>query len=62
MEIERRIEKARKAVKAAVGQHREIAAAVGVHYNWVRQFASGQLVEPGAVKFARLEKWLEEHG
>ncbi len=61
MEIEKRIEKARKAVIAATGQHREIASALGVHYNWVRQFASGQLVEPGAVKFAKLEKWLEDH-
>lgn len=33
---------------------------MGVHYNWVRKFASGHLVEPGAVKFAKLEKWLEK--
>lgn len=58
MDIEKRIEKARKAVVAATGRHREIAQAVGVHYNWVRQFADGRLKEPGAVKFAKLEAWL----
>ena len=61
MTIEKRIEKARKQVQERVGQHREIAAALGVHYNWVRRFASGVLKEPGAIKFAHLEEWLEKH-
>lgn len=61
MEIEKRIEKARKAVLQRVGQHRAIAEALGVHYNWVRKFASGALVEPGAIKFAKLEAWLDEN-
>ena len=61
MDIEKRIEKARKAVLAAVGQHRAIAEAVGVHYNWVRQFSDGRLKEPGAIKFDRLERWLADH-
>jgi len=61
MTIEKRIEKARDAVKASIGQHREIAKAVGVSYNWVRRFASGALAEPGAIKFARLEDWLAKH-
>jgi hypothetical protein len=60
MDIEKRIEKARKAVRDAAGQHRAIAEALGVHYNWVRKFASGALVEPGAVKFAKLEEWLSK--
>jgi hypothetical protein len=60
MDIEKRIEKARKAVRDAVGQHRAIAAALGVHYNWVRQFADGILKEPGAIKFAKLEAWLAD--
>lgn len=59
--IEKRIEKARQAVKERVGQHRAIAAALGVHYNWVRRFASGALQEPGAVKFAHLEEWLAKN-
>lgn len=58
MSIEKRIEKARESVKSRVGQHRAIALALGVHYNWVRRFASGALREPGAVKFAHLEAWL----
>ena len=62
MDIEKRIERARKAVIAATGQHRAIAEALDVHYNWVRKFAAGTLVEPGSVKFAKLEKWLEDHG
>jgi hypothetical protein len=62
MSIEKRIEKARKAVQASVGQHRAIAEALGVHYNWVRKFSSGALVEPGAVKFAKLEAWLAKNG
>lgn len=61
MTIEKRIEKAREAVKGLVGQHREIAKAMGVSYNWVRRFASGDLVEPGAAKFAKLEDWLAKH-
>ena len=61
MTIEKRIEKARESVKSAVGQHRAIAASLGVHYNWVRRFASGALAEPGAIKFARLEDWLSKH-
>lgn len=61
MNIEKRIETVRESVKQAVGHHREIAAAVGVSYNWVRRFASGALVEPGAAKFAKLEAWLAKH-
>jgi hypothetical protein len=61
MSIEKRIEKARQDVKSRVGQHREIAKALGVHYNWVRRFASGALQEPGAIKFAHLEEWLEKN-
>ena len=61
MKIEKRIEKARQSVKERIGQHRAIAAALGVHYNWVRRFASGALQEPGAVKFARLEEWLAKN-
>jgi transcriptional regulator with XRE-family HTH domain len=61
MNIEKRIEKARESVKSSVGQHREIAKAVGVSYNWVRRFASGALQEPGAIKFAKLEDWLAKH-
>lgn len=61
MDIEKRIERARKAVKDRVGQHRAIAEALGVHYNWVRKFSSGALAEPGAVKFAKLEEWLAEN-
>ena len=60
--IEKRIETARKAVRQRVGQHRQIAADLDVHYNWVRRFASGDLKESGAVKFAHLEDWLEKHG
>ena len=59
--MERRIEKARKQVADRVGQHREIAKALGVSYSWVRRFVAGTLVEPGAVKFARLEAWLAEN-
>ena len=62
MMIEKRIEKARQQVRDRIGQHRAIAESLGVHYNWVRRFAAGQLVEPGAVKFAHLEEWLEKHG
>ena len=61
MIVEKRIEKAREAVKASVGRHREIAATIGVSYNWVRRFASGALAEPGAIKFAKLEDWLAKH-
>ncbi len=61
MSIEKRIELARKGVLERVGQHRAIAEALGVHYNWVRRFASGALQEPGAIKFAHLEAWLEKH-
>ena len=61
MNIEKRITKAREAVKTSVGRHREIAKAVGVSYNWVRRFSSGALQEPGAVKFAHLEDWLAKH-
>jgi hypothetical protein len=61
MNIEKRIEKARQEVKSRVGQHREIARALGVHYNWVRRFAAGALQEPGAIKFAHLEEWLAKN-
>lgn len=61
MNIDKRITKARESVNQAVGRHREIARALGVHYNWVRRFASGALVEPGAAKFAKLEDWLAKH-
>ena len=59
--IEKRIEAARKAVRQRVGQHRQIAVDLDVHYNWVRRFASGALVEPGAIKFDHLEEWLRKH-
>lgn len=61
MTIEKRIDRAREAINARVGQHREIAKALGVSYNWLRRFASGALQEPGAVKFAKLEEWLAKH-
>lgn len=61
MKIEKRIEKARSDVANLRGRQAEIARHLGVHYNWVRQFANGDLVEPGAVKFAHLEEWLEKH-
>jgi transcriptional regulator with XRE-family HTH domain len=61
MTIEKRIEKARQDVRSRLGQQREIARALGVHYNWVRRFASGELVEPGAIKFAHLEEWLAKN-
>jgi transcriptional regulator with XRE-family HTH domain len=59
MTIEKRIEQARRQVQERVGQHREIASALGVSYNWVRRFVSGALQEPGAIKFAHLEEWLK---
>lgn len=59
--IEKRIEKARRQVREREGQRAEIARHLGVHYNWVRKFASGALVEPGAIKFDHLEAWLKEH-
>jgi hypothetical protein len=61
LSIEKRIEKARADVKARVGQHREIAAALDVSYNWVRRFADGSLKTPGADKFHYLEEWLAKH-
>jgi hypothetical protein len=60
-DIEKRIERARRDVASRIGQQKQISQDLGVHYNWVRQFASGDLVEPGAVKFAHLEEWLEKH-
>jgi hypothetical protein len=59
--IEKRIEKARADVKSRVGQRRAIAAALDVHYNWVRKFAAGTLKEPGAITFAKLEQWLADN-
>lgn len=59
--IEKRIEKARQAVRERIGQQAEIARDLGVHYQWLRRFASGTLKEPGAVKFAHLEEWLAKH-
>lgn len=59
--IEKEIEETRAEVKARVGQHRAIAAALGVHYNWVRRFASGELKEPGAIKYAHLKDWLSHN-
>lgn len=61
MTIEKRIEKARQSVKSRIGQQAEIARSLGVHYQWVRRFASGALKEPGAIKFAHLEDWLATH-
>ena len=59
--IEQEIEEIRVEIKARVGQHRAISKALGVHYNWVRRFASGELKEPGAVKYAHLKAWIETH-
>lgn len=59
--IEQEIEKIRAEVRARTGQHRAIAEALNVHYNWVRRFASGVLVEPGAIKYAHLKDWLKHH-
>ena len=59
--IEKEIEEIRAEIKARVGQHRAIAVDLGVHYNWVRRFASGELKEPGAVKYAHLREWLDNH-
>jgi len=59
--INKEIEEIRAEVIARVGQHRAIAADLGVHYNWVRRFASGELKEPGAVKYAHLKEWLDSH-
>ncbi len=60
-QIEKEIEDIRAEVRARVGQHRAISAALGVHYNWVRRFASGDLAEPGAIKYAHLKEWLDSH-
>ena len=57
-QIEQEIEEIRADLKSRVGQHRAIAAALDVHYNWVRRFAFGELKEPGAVKYAHLRDWL----
>lgn len=59
--IEKRIEKARTAVSGRIGEQAEIARAIGVSYPWLRRFISGKIKEPGAVKFAKLEAWLESH-
>lgn len=59
--IEKEIEKIRAETASRRGQHRAIAEALDVHYNWVRRFASGALVEPGAVKYAHLKDWLTRH-
>ncbi len=59
--IEQEIEEIRDELASRVGQHRAIASALDVHYNWVRRFASGELVEPGAVKYANLKQWLEDN-
>jgi len=59
--IEQEIEEIRAEVQARVGQHRAISEALGVHYNWVRRFVSGELKEPGAVKYAYLKDWLATH-
>lgn len=60
-EITKEIEETRSELKSRVGQHKAIAAALGVHYNWVRRFASGDLREPGAVKYANLKEWLNHN-
>lgn len=57
--IEKRIEKAREAVRRRVGEQAGIARDIGVSYQWLRRFAAGILKEPGAVKFAHLEERLE---
>lgn len=59
--IEKRIEAARAKVAALKGRQAELARHLGVHYNWVRRFSSGELVEPGAVKFDHLEEWIKKH-
>ncbi len=59
--IEQEIEEIRAEVQARVGQHKAISEALGVHYNWVRRFVSGELVEPGAIKYSHLKQWLRDH-
>lgn len=54
-----RVESARKRVVLYRGRYQEIAKAVGVSVKWVNKFAQGRLDEPGALKFEKLEKWLE---
>ena len=58
MNIEKRMEKARNQVANLQGRQSELARDIDVSYQWLRKFASGDLVEPGAVKFDRLEAWL----
>ena len=55
------IEAARKLTLAHKSQATEIANYVGVHRNWVLRFATGQVGEPGAIKFAKLQEWLSEN-
>lgn len=59
--IEKRIEAARVRVASLRGQQAELARYLDVHYNWVRRFADGTVREPGAIKFERLEEWLDKH-
>jgi transcriptional regulator with XRE-family HTH domain len=61
MTIEKRIERARIEVAKRLGEQAEIARAMGVSYSWLRRFISGKIVEPGAIKFDRLEQWLKSH-
>lgn len=61
MTIEKRIEAARKAVREHSGEQAQIARDIGVSYQWLRQFASGIIKDPSAVKFAHLEEWLAKH-
>lgn len=61
------IDKARKRVAKFRGRYPEIAEYVGVHVKWVSKFANYAnkpeegIGEPGAVKFKRLQEWLDEN-
>ena len=55
------IETARKQVNDFRGRYGEIAKAVGVSVKWVNKFAQGDLDEPGARKFEKLQRWLAEN-
>lgn len=54
----KRVEKARRRVRALDGSRQRIARDIGAHYNWVRRFGDGLIKEPGAIRFAELEEWL----
>ena len=54
------IETARRRVNQFRGRYPEIAKAVGVSVRWVNKFAQGDLEEPGARKFEKLQRWLAQ--